>query len=87
MKEELRTRELFEAGYAMTRGLVLHEVNVSSRNGRHPVATFVFVGDAAQAVAEEYRTGQAEANVRLLSDAVGFLRKRLFAAIDERDGR
>lgn len=81
--EELRTRDLFEAGFAMTRGLVFKGLDVSGTNGRHhPTATFLFMGEAAVEVSGEYERGEAEANVRLLKDAIDFLRKRLFAAID-----
>lgn len=88
MADELRTRDLFEAGLAMERGLALRGLEVTPRrNGHHPTVTFLFEGKDARGVATEYREGKAEANVSALKHSIDYLRKRMWAAIDGRAGR
>lgn len=81
--DRMKTRCVFEAGFAMTRGLRLEELEVVNGNSRpQSSVTFVMAGEGASEIADEYQRGRAQADVRLLKDAIDFLRKRLFAAID-----
>ena len=85
-ENEIRVQDLYEGAYLLCRGFQLKDLRVISSKGK-PVVTFVIVGDDVLTTANEYRYGQATANVAMLKFTMEKLKDQMFAKIRDLEKR
>ncbi|MBF0197708.1 MAG: hypothetical protein HQL32_08355 [Planctomycetes bacterium] len=80
MRDETEVRDLFEGAYLLIKGFELKDLTVTNSSGRK-VGTFVLSGEKVQIASEDYRSGRATANVKMLKMTVDHLKDLLFQKI------
>ena len=87
MKEkEIEVQDLYEGAYLLCRGFQLKDLTVICSN-RKPIVTFIIIGDDVVAMAKEYRSGRATANVAMLKFTMEKLKDQMFTKIRELEKR
>jgi hypothetical protein len=86
MTEEIRVQDLFEGAYLLCRGFKFTDLTVTDSNGRK-IATFILSGKEVHLASEDYKSGRATANVKLIKDAVNLLRDAMMHKIRNNDMR
>ena len=72
-EEQTQVQDLYEGAYLLCRGFKFTDLTVTDSNGRK-IATFVLSGKEVLLASEDYKSGRATANVKLIKDAVNLLR-------------
>ena len=85
-ENEIRVQDLYEGAYLLCRGFQLKDLTIISNQGK-PVVIFIIVGDDVLTTANEYRYGQATANVAMLKFTMEKLEDQMFAKIRELEKR
>ena len=80
MRDETQVRDLFEGAYLLMRGFELKDLNVTNSSGKK-VVTFILSGDKVQVASDDYRSGRATANVKMLKMTVDHLKDLMFQRI------
>lgn len=84
MKDEARVRDLYEGAYLLCCGFKFKDLNVTDSKSRK-IATFVLEGKEVHLASEDYHSGRATANVKLIKDAVNLLRDAMMRKIRNND--
>ena len=85
-EEQTQVQDLYEGAYLLCRGFKFTDLTVTDSNGRK-IATFVLSGKEVLLASEDYKSGRATANVKLIKDAVNLLRDAMNHKIRNNDMR
>ena len=83
---ETKVQDLFEGAYLLCRGFKFTDLTVTDSNGRK-IATFILSGKEVHLASQDYKSGRATANVKLIKDAVNLLRDAMNHKIRNNDMR
>jgi hypothetical protein len=86
MRDEIQVQDLFEGAYLLCRGFKFTDLIVTDSSGRK-IATFILSGKEVHLASEDYKSGRATANVKLIKDAVNLLRDAMMQKIRNNDMR
>jgi hypothetical protein len=86
MTNKTQVQDLFEGAYLLCRGFKFTDLTVTDSNGRK-IATFILSGKEVQLASQDYKSGRATANVKLIKDAVNLLRDAMNHKIRNNDMR
>ena len=78
----LLTTDLFEGAYLLTQGMELRDIWTDT-NGKRSVI-FEFSGNNIEVLKDEYRQGEAQANVLTFKRSLNELKDRMFCLLRER---
>ena len=84
--DKTEVQDLYEGAYLLCRGFKFTDLTVTDTNGRK-IATFVLSGKEVHLASEDYKSGRATANVKLIKDAVNLLRDAMMHKIRNNDMR
>lgn len=76
---QVKTRDLWQSAYLLTRGGELTGVEVGGNGSR--VAVFIFAGPEVKELAREFQSGQAVCNVTRLRASMIHLKEVMFSRI------
>ncbi|GEM_PF-2678772 len=79
MKTALRTRDIWQSAFLLTRGNNLEDIETNS-NGKKE-AIFILSGYHVQEDMQEFRTGQAMCNVASLKASMTHLKEEMYKVI------
>ncbi len=82
--DKTKVRDLYEGAYLLCRGFKFTDLTVINSNGRK-IATFVLSGKEVHLASEDYHSGRATANVKMIKDAVNILRDAMNHKIRNND--
>ena len=86
MTENTQVQDLYEGAYLLCRGFKFTDLTITDSNGRK-IATFVLSGKEVHLASQDYKSGRATANVKLIKDAVNLLRDAMNHKIRNNDMR
>ena len=82
--DKTQVQDLYEGAYLLCRGFKFTDLTVTDSNGRK-IATFVLSGKEVHLASQDYKSGRATANVKLIKDAVNLLRDAMMHKIRNND--